>query len=73
MDTKHFKIAADIGPSDPAGIAVAARDHWIDDSPIAWSKALDPCTYSFDNACELVPDDTRITSERVRAVKDMDV
>jgi hypothetical protein len=56
MDTKHFKIAADIGPSDPAGIAVAARDYGVDDSPIAWSKTFDPCAYSFmmpANSCPM--------------------
>jgi hypothetical protein len=65
MDTKHFKIAADIVPADPTCIAVAARDYGIDDCTIAWSKALDARTHSFDCAGKLMPNDAGIMGKRI--------
>jgi hypothetical protein len=65
MDAEHFKIPADIGPANPAGIAVAARDHGIDDSTIAWNKALYARTYGFNNTGKFVSDDAGIAGERM--------
>jgi hypothetical protein len=73
MDTEHFKIAADVGAANAAGIAVAARDDGIDDSSIAWSKTVHARTYGFDDAGKFVSNDAGIAGERIRSMKDMDI